>query len=82
MFLCFCIITPVPLICLRRYEHERDRRLLIQKKIDELNMFMKQCAAPDAKHPCLHLTLLSLFASHTFILVCNSHFLQIHGFQR
>lgn len=27
------------------YEHERVRRLLIQKKIDELNMFMKQCVA-------------------------------------
>ena len=57
MILCYCILIPVQLICLRSYEHERDRRLLIQKKIDELNMFMKQCAAPDAKHPCLHLTL-------------------------
>ena len=25
------------------YEHERDRRLLIQKKVDELDKFLKQC---------------------------------------
>ena len=30
-----------------RYEHERDRRLLVQKKIEELNTFLKQCVAPD-----------------------------------
>jgi hypothetical protein len=43
------------LICVPRYEHERDRRLIIQKKIDELNIFMKQCVVQEIDDPCMHL---------------------------